>query len=116
MKFYQTPGGRLSTAEKTWKAHMQEEGIDPKTYKGRKTFDVPTKGPELMEFLSFHNVNVVNPHPASDAVPAAPPVLQTLVAPSTTVPNMDELFEALPLAQQLHLGALALENARAKIR
>lgn len=119
-KFYQTPKGTLSTSEKQWKDDMRAEGFDPKTYAGRKSFDVPTKGAELMEFLTFHNVNVVNPQPPLAAAPVtgsvspSPPALP--VTP-TTVPNdLDELFEAAPLARQLHLAALACENARSKLK
>ena len=120
-KFYQTPGGTLSTAEKQWKDDMRAEGLEPKDYKGRKTFEVPIKAAELMEFLTFHNVNVVDPQPpraAHLATDAAPPTPEASVAPSasTTVPDVDAFFENLPIAQQLHLASLAVENARAKIR
>lgn len=123
-KFYQTPGGTISTAEKRWKEDMKAEGLNPKDYDGRNTFDVPIKAAELAEFLTFHNVNVVNPQaraapPAASAPvaagsaspPPAPPA-----APTTVSQDIDELFEAAPLAQQLHLASLACENARKHIR
>ncbi len=119
-KFYQTPKGTISTAEKRWKEDMKAEGFDPKEHKDRNTFEVPIKASELAEFLTFHNVNVVNPR-ASQPAPAivaspAPPV--PAAVPATTVPNddLDETFEALPLARQLHFAALACENARAAIK
>ena len=140
MKLYTTPGGQWAGTEKAWKTAMKAEGLDPKTYDGRRQIEVPTSKAELMEFLTFYNVNVINPgaHPAveaagggasppapspavpdvealralhnPDAAPAVPP------APATTVPDLDDLFEAAPLARQLHLASLACENARNRIR
>lgn len=118
-KFYQTPGGTISTAEKRWKEDMKAEGLNPKDYDGRNTFDVPIKASELAEFLTFHNVNVVNPQvlaPAPSVAGGVTPQSPAPPAAPTTVPDIDELFEAAPLAQQLHLASLACENARKQIR
>lgn len=147
MKLYTTPGGQWAGTEKDWKAAMKAEGIDTKTYAGRKQVEVPTSKAELMEFLTFHNVNVVNPGTLSvvgaagtGASPPAPvpaasvdvealralhnpeaspgfnPELAPPPPPATTMPDLDELFEAAPLARQLHLASLACENARNRIR
>lgn len=118
-KFYQTPKGTISTSEKRWKDDMKAEGLNPKDYDGLNTFEVPIKAAELAEFLTFHNVNVVNPQAPVLAAPAAgsaAPIPPALPAAPTTVSDIDEVFEALPLAQQLHLAGLAVENARAKVR
>lgn len=118
-KFYQTPAGTLSSSEKQWKDDMRAEGIEPKNYTGRKAFEVPVKAVDLMQFLAFHNVNVVNPQSqlaaplvADGGAPPAPPS----VAPHTTVPDLQEQFEAAPLAVQLHLAGMACEAARNGIR
>lgn len=140
MKLYTTPGGQWAGTEKDWIAKMKAEGLNPKAYDGRKQVDVPTSKPELLEFLTFHNVNVINPgaHPAVEAAggdtppPASSPAVPDLdalralhnpeaapaapPAPATTVPDLDDLFEAAPLARQLHLASLACENARNSIR
>jgi len=150
MRLYTTPGGQWAGTEKDWKAALKAEGIDAKTYDGRKTIEVPTSKAELMEFLTFYNVNVINPgaHPVVEAAGGAPtplaspavpdvealralhnpesvtvlPAPSTAMAdmgaqfPATTVPDLDDLFEAAPLARQLHLASLACENARNSIR
>lgn len=118
-KFYQTPKGTISTSEKRWKDDMKAEGFNPKEHADRNTFEVPIKAAELAEFLTFHNVNVVNPQAFASAphvAGSAAPIPPALPAAPTTVSDIDELFESLPLARQLHLAALAVENARTKIR
>lgn len=140
MKLYTTPGGQWAGTEKDWKAALKAEGIDAKTYDGRRQIEIPTDKAGLMEFLTFYNVNVIDPgaHPAIEAVGggASPPApssaavdveaLRALhnpeaappppTVPSTTMSDLDELFEAAPLARQLHLASLACENARNRIR
>lgn len=110
MKYYQTPGGKWSTSEQAWKDDMQSEGLDPKTYKGRSVVDVPTKKAELIEWLTFHNVNIVNPPqpgaPAGEVVRAEP----------TTIPDLDEQFAAAPIGQQLRLAVAAADAADQLIR
>jgi hypothetical protein len=120
-KFYQTPRGTLSTSLNKWKDDMRAEGLDPKDHKGRNAFEVPTKAADLMEFLTFHAVNVVNPRPVAVAPEVAgggspPPPTPPPATPTTMPGDLDELFEAAPLARQLHLAALACENARKSIR
>jgi hypothetical protein len=120
-KFYQTPGGTISTAEKQWKEDMKAEGLDPKAYDGRRTFDVPIKASELAEFLTFHNVNVVNPQgstPAPEVAgstnPPPPGELSAAPSPSTTV-SLDELFAAAPIRQKISLAVAALDAVDARI-
>lgn len=109
MKLYQTPGGTWAGNEKDYKAAMKAEGHDPKE-QTRKQVDVPTDKAGLMEFLTFHNVNCINPQlPAAPEVtggdlppstPQSPPV-----APATTVSSMDvhDQVEALPITAQLDI-------------
>jgi hypothetical protein len=119
MKLYQTPGGTWGTSEADWKKAMKAEGLDPKTYEGRKTVDVPTQQKPLMEFLTFHNVNVVNPQvgtpPATEVVGEAPPPpsprVASSAAPSTSTVSLDELFSAAPLRAQLDLAVEAIDRA-----
>lgn len=121
-KFYQTPGGTISTAEKKWKEDMKAEGLSPKEYTGRNTFDVPTKAAELAEFLTFHCVNVVNPQ-ARAAPPAAPapevagganpPSAPPATNGSTTLSEneqLEALFERAPIALQIQLAGQALDQ------
>lgn len=126
MKLYQTPGGTWAGSEKDWKAAMKAEGSDPKAVE-RKIVEVPTDKPGLMEFLTFHNVNVISPGaaPQAEAVGGAsqPPIPETPPAapPPPTVPRLvesvalDEAFMAAPLGQQLTLAQLALEEAFKRI-
>lgn len=107
MKLYQTPGGTWAGNEKDYKAVMKAEGIDPKTVT-RKQVDVPTDKAGLMEFLTFHNVNCINPRavPApevagSDLPPSTP---QSLPAAPTTVSDLDAAFTAAPLRKQAELA------------
>lgn len=121
MKLYQTPGGTWAGSDKDWAAAMKAEGADPKKFDGRKIVEVPTDKASLMEFLTFHGVNVINPQaatPAPEVVPAgaipqppAPPSGGT--ASSTTVSDLDGAFEAAPLRQQLRLAVGAIDRADA---
>lgn len=112
MKLYQTPHGTWCGTEAAWKAAMKAEGSDPKAAT-RKLIEVPTDKPGLLEFLTFHNVNVVNPQalPApevtgGDMPPSNPPSPSVAPAASTTVPSsvavLDQV-EALPLTAQLDI-------------
>jgi len=77
MKLYTTPGGQWAGTEAAWKAAMKAEGVDIKTYTGRKQIEVPTSKPELLEFLTFYRVNVIGAQmqPATDAAASDPPKL-----------------------------------------
>lgn len=111
MKLYQSPGGTWAGTEKGWKDAVKAEGLDPKKIE-RRTVDVPTSKPELMEFLTFHSINILNPAQPGEA--PAP-------TPSTTVPDasgksLSDLFAAAPLHQQLDLAIIAIDGAVKKLR
>jgi hypothetical protein len=112
---------------------MKAEGADAKAAT-RKIVDVPVDKAGLMEFLTFHNVNVVNPaaaprvltldemfagdglSPATEVTDGVlPPPPTPSVAPSTTIP-LTELVEAAPLAAQLDLVVGIIDRASAAIR
>lgn len=136
MKLYTTPGGQWAGTEKDWKAALKAEGIDPKTYDGRRQIEIPTSKAELMEFLTFYNVNVINPGapPVVEAgggapTPLAPPpvpdveALRALHNPEahptpapTTVPNLDAAFRAAPIAKQVELAVNLLDRLEARTR
>jgi hypothetical protein len=73
-----------------------------------------------MEFLTFHNVNVVNPpSPRAPEVtggdmppstPPSPPVAPTTMPSVNASITLDEQFMRAPLSQQLTLAAIACEN------
>lgn len=77
----------------------------------RITVRTDTQG--LVRFL-----NELVPEASLEAeVPEAPPIERTVLPPIPEPAKItDEAFEALPLAYQLHLGALALENARSRLK
>lgn len=133
MELYTTPGGQWAGTEKDWKAAMKAEGIDLKTYEGRPKVDIPTNKAGLLEFLTFHHINVINPASAGvEAVgggaqpPASPPAapdldaLRALHNPEgvgaepTTVPqivtNLDEMFAAAPIPKQVELAVALLDR------
>lgn len=121
MRIYQTPGGTVAGSEKNWEQAMKAEGLDPKTYTGRKIVEVPTKKPELMEWLTFHNINLINPQPvagASEVVPPAPtsPPMQEGGTPTTVSKDIDEVFAAASVSTQLRLAVMAIDNADAVIK
>ena len=118
MKLYQTPGGTWAGSEKDWKAAMKAEGADPKAMT-RNTVDVPTSKAELMEFLTFNSVNVLNPReavasepagggetpptPSSSAVPASPPAAEG---------NFQAQVDNLPLPYAAFIASRILERLR----
>lgn len=125
MKLYQTPGGTWAGSEKEWKDAMKAEGSDPKAAE-RKIVEVPVDKKGLMEFLTFHNVNVVNPQLAAaapevtggDAQPPSAKTPSSPVAPqptATTVP-LDEAVRQAPLPVQLDLVVGIVDRAAEVIR
>ena len=135
MKLYTTPGGKWAGTEKDWKAGLKAEGIDLKTYTGRRQVDVPTDKAGLMEFLTFHNVNVINPGalpgveaaagatppPASPAAVTVPDVeaLRAQYNPEgagpVTTMSLDDMFEKAPIGQKLRLAVVAVDAAYAAL-
>lgn len=121
MKLYTTPGGQWAGTEKDWKDALRSEGVDPKTYTGRRQVEVPTQKAALMEFLTFHNVNVIDP---IGSRAAAPPAVapQEEVSPPAPHPAADTPFdgdayvESIPINYALHLAALIVERARTSLR
>ena len=131
MKLYSTPGGQWAGTEKDWIAKMKAEGFNPKDYTGRKQIDVPTSKPELLEFLTFHNVNVIAPGNRGEAAggavppPAAPPAAPDLEAlralhnpgsVATTVPDLDAAFRAAPISKQVELAVNLLDRLESATR
>lgn len=135
MKLYTTPGGQWAGTEANWKAAMKAEGVELKSYTGRKQIEVPTDKAGLMEFLTFYNVNVINPgaHPVVEAaggpssppaVPSAAPDLEALralhnpeAAPAVATPtDLGEAFRAAPIARQVELAVNLLDRLEAAVR
>lgn len=120
MKLYCTPKGNWAGTEKDWKDAMKAEGSDPKTA-SRKTVEVPTSKPGLLEFLTFHNVNVINPRgaPAPEPAGSAPPTQPPAALPAGTdldAINPDAFFNALPVLTQLRLAVAAIDAADNALR
>lgn len=115
MKLYQSPGGTWCGTEKAFNAALKAEGIEPKTYAGRKIVEVPVSKADLMEFLTFHNVNVVSPTRSVPPEEFSPSPLVVAPAAPTTVPDIDELFGKAPLSTRLRLAVGAIDAADAKL-
>lgn len=87
--------------------------------------DVPTDKAGLMAYvqdLMDKAAEAPAPDPEPDAAPSeeAPPPPCPPVPPPVPYTqrslDIDEIFENLPLAHQLHLAALAMENARSRLK
>jgi hypothetical protein len=119
MKLYCTPGGTWAGNEKDWKAALKAEGIDHKTVT-QKVVEVPTSKPELLEFLTFYNVNCVSPGQTGEPpAPQAPPSPQPVASPAPTgvsASDLDQLFAAAPIGQQLRLAVAAIDHADVRIK
>ena len=119
MKLYCTPGGTWAGTEKDWKAAVRTEGLDPKDI-SRRIVEVPTSKAELMEFLTFYNVNCiggpldvnVNFEIASPSTPAPSSAGESR---DTTVSDLDAAFTAAPIKQQLRLAVAAIDAADARL-
>lgn len=141
MKLYPIPGGDWAGTEADWKKAMKAKGLDPKQFEETKSREVPTGKKELMEFLTFYGVDVyrmAGETTVPNAAPAAPsaPDLDALralhnpggVRPSdlatvdTTAPlapiasaapttDLDAVFAAAPIGQQLQLAVVAIDGA-----
>ncbi len=123
MKLYATPGGTWAGTEKDWANALKAEGLNPKLYDGRKIIDVPTSKAELLEFLTFHSVNVVNPIPVI-------PYAQPTTVPNTAAPqsnadrppgagadmlDLDQAFAKAPIQHQLRLAVFAIDGASGRL-
>ena len=81
-----------------------------------KQVDIPTDKTGLMAYVNalktVTDISVITPEPdryVSHSEPSPPTYTEVSI-------KIDESFEELPLAQQLTLACLALENARKGIR
>lgn len=88
--------------------------------KGFEQVEVPTDKAGLIAYLN-DLVNCADRTPPLMLVDPAgvhPPVALEPAKPCaiTQSINMDEAFDALPLARQLHFASIATENARASIK
>lgn len=126
MKLYQTPNGTWAGTEKDWKAALKAEGVNLKSYTGRKIVEVPTDKSGLLEFLSFHNVNVIAPRepgkstaqlpaPKPPAAPSAPlpmDATSTLSRMQNPGVNVDSIVETIGsskgYALKRYAGAVAV--------
>lgn len=103
MRLYKTTIGQWAGTQADARTFKATHGVD------FEQVEVPTDKPGLLDFLNRHAVGSILLGPATDDA--------TPTAPSLAVePMTEDAFEALPLAMQLHLAALALENARQRIR
>ena len=95
--------------DRTWAGTQADAKARGKDF---DTIEVPTDKPGLLSFLN-QQANAVE-----DLRPVVAPAPVATIAPSYSDQSVatDEAFEALPLARQLHLAALALENARTAIK
>lgn len=120
MKLYQTPGGVVAGTIKGWTDAMKAEGLDPKTYTGRFEINVPTSKPEVMEWLTFHRINLINPpQPGGTEVAPTEQLPSPPSAPSggtSTTVSLDELFAAAPISHQLRLAVVAIDTADARLK
>lgn len=112
MRLYQTPNGIWLGTEAAWKSATVAEGHDPKLWRDKAQIDVPTSKPELMDFLTFYHVNVINP-PVRDieiALAQPSPLAASVGSKAcTTEPDLDALFEAAPIRQKLRLAVVAID-------
>jgi hypothetical protein len=104
MKAYETAEGQLVRTQ-------AEAG------KGFATVVIPDRQQDLIDFI---NRRVSERAEVTERLPA-PPIAApapTLAEPESYVSKsvrFDEEFSAMPLAQQLHFAAMAMENARERI-
>lgn len=120
MKLYCTPGGTWAGSEKGWSDAVKAEGLNPKQI-SRKIVEVPVSKAELMEWLTFHNVNPLAPCAAPtipadlgnvdiDTLLAGPRPLQT-----HQVAGWQEEYLRAPIRLQLELATAAIDAAEKRI-
>lgn len=106
MNLYQTKNGTWAGTQALAAAAALEDGSGKGNW---QPVEVPTHKPGLINWLNAQRNNQDqerNPAPLEHSSPRKPQALE---------PMTEDDFEALPLAMQLHLAALAVENARDKI-
>lgn len=110
MRLYVTPAGRWAGTQADAKAIGKEDG-------GWEEFEVPTDKPGLLEFLNSRQVGAA-PAPAPAIEPETPAPAPVPAAPPPTALSLalDDAWDELPLARQLHFASLAVERARETIR
>jgi hypothetical protein len=97
-------------------------GPKPTPTKGRdwKPVEVPTDKAGLLNFLARlvgqSHAAVAGTRREFDNMDSTPPVRTDRPCLASQSPQLDEEFDALPLAGQLHFAAMAKENARASIK
>lgn len=103
MKLYETARGHFAGTQKLADTVAHRDGSGKGNW---KQIDVPIDKPGLINWLNNRQI---------EAPPTAEP---SSVAPSspTAEPIREDTFEALPLPVQLHLAALAIENARDRVK
>lgn len=132
MKLYPIPGGTWAGTEADWKKAMKARGLDPKAFEATKTREVPTAKADLMEFLNFFGVDVYRTGDAAPTTVSSEPTVDVEAlrrehnpdAPDLAPPpapakvdtfDLDELFTAAPVGQQLRLAVVAIDAAHAAI-
>lgn len=127
MKLYCTPGGQWFSVQGDWAKAAKAEGHDATAIAAKCAFDIPVDKKGLLEFLTFHHVNLVYPvttvpiTPEAPTEPAAQVVDRPIPADSQAIPaqallTLDALFAAAPLTQRLDLAELALSEANTRLR
>lgn len=129
MKLYCTPGGQWTSVAGDWSKMAKAEGHDPVAIATKCAFDIPVDKKGLIEFLTFHHVNLFYPDAAPTMPqpdrPATEPAAQVVegpipadsqAIPATELLKLDELFHAAPLTQRLDLAELAISEANTRLR
>jgi hypothetical protein len=112
MKLYPVPGGGWEGTEADWKKAMKAKGLDPKAFEDRKTREVPTGKKELMEFLTFFQVDVIRLD-AGDIVVAPAVDLAELQAKHNPTPA-EQVRDAVGTGGVPDEGGLAADSEATK--
>lgn len=103
MRLYETARGHFAGTQKLADTVAERDGSGKGNW---QCIDVPTDKPGLINWLNDRQLEA--PHTNS------PRPIGTSSA--KVEPMTEDVFETLPLAMQLHLAALALENARDRVK
>lgn len=104
MRLYRTTIGQWAGTQSDARLFKATHGVD------FEQVDVPTDKAGLLEFLNRHEVGASDRTATADHKPA-----EARETARDCEPMTEDCFEALPIAMQLHLAALAVENARSEI-